>query len=217
MSGFEPILVTRRSDHLGPGVIGRFSVPDIDAPDAVPELLPDPAVLAEAVLQARLADAREAGFAEGEASAREAAAASHAARETAALEGILAALREGREAAGEAAHEAAAGLAGLLITAISAGLPAAAARLAPETAVQLAADLRPLLEDGIAVTLRVAPGVAAAAAARINEPSLTIIEDASLPAGDATATWRGGGAIVSLADRQKAIDSVLTVFDLKES
>jgi hypothetical protein len=83
--------------------------------------------------------------------------------------------------------------------------------------MRLASELRPLLEEGVAVRLRVAPGVAAVAAARINDASLAVEEDPSLPPGDAVAAWRGGGAALSLAARRKAIAAVLAAFELQES
>ncbi|WP_456305205.1 hypothetical protein, partial [Dankookia rubra] len=67
------------------------------------------------------------------------------------------------------------------------------------------------------VTLRVAPGQAAAAAARIGAAALTIAEDPDLPPGDAAAAWRGGGAALSLAARRQAIAALLQAFDLQET
>jgi hypothetical protein len=104
----------------------------------------------------------------------------------------------------------------MLAAALDAALPEAAARLAPEAAARLADALRPLLESGVAVTLRVAPGCAAAAAARIGDPALAIEEDQALPPGDASAAWRGGGAAVSLAARRQAVAALLQAFDLQE-
>ena len=212
---FEPVLplVRPAPRPLLPAM--GFDVPDFDAPP--PPAGPDPAATAAAETQARHAAAREAGFAEGEATAREAAAASLAAREAQALERIAAALADAAPRAGEAAGEAAEALAGLLLAALDAALPEAAARLAPEAAARLAAELRPLLEEGVAVTLRVAPGCAAAATARIAEPALTITEDPSLPPGDAAAAWRGGSATLSLAARRQAVAALLHAFDLQET
>lgn len=212
--GFEPVLpLARPAGHALMRVIA-FDVPDFDAPPPPPE--PDAAACAAAELQARLAAAREAGFAEGEATAREVAAAGLAAREAEALERIAAAMTAAATRAGDAAAEAAEALARLLLASLDAALPDVAARLAPDAAARLAVELRPLLEDGVAVTLRVAPGAAAAAAARIGATALTIAEDPALPPGDAAAQWRGGGATLSLAARRQAIAAVLRAFDLQE-
>ncbi|WP_431268149.1 hypothetical protein [Dankookia sp. P2] len=211
---FEPVLPAPRRPGQAPLRVMAFDVPDFDAPPPAPG--PAPEELAAAALEARLAAAREAGFAAGEATAREAEAAGLAAREAAALERIAAALAEAATRAGDAAAEAAEALAGLLLATLDAALPEAAARLAPEAAARLAAELRPLLEAGVAVTLRVAPGCAAAAAARIGETALTITEDPGLPPGDATAAWRGGGAALLLASRRQAIAALLQAFDLQE-
>ena len=67
-------------------------------------------------------------------------------------------------------------LARLLLAALDAALPAAAARLAPERAAELVAILDPLLRDGVAVTLSVAPGCGAEAAACIGDARLTLAD-----------------------------------------
>ncbi|TCZ63283.1 hypothetical protein [Roseicella aquatilis] len=211
---FEPVLPGPPSAAAASPVLA-FALRDFDAPPPPPA--PDPEAVAAEAMQARLAAAREAGFAEGEATTREAMAAGLAAREAAALERIAAAMAEGAAQARAAAGEAAEVLARTLLAALDAALPEAAARLAPDVAARLAAELRPLLEDGFAVTLRVAPGATAAAAARIGDPRLTIAEDAALPPGDARAAWRGGGALVSLAARRQAVAALLQSFDLQEA
>jgi hypothetical protein len=109
-------------------------------------------------------------------------------------------------------------VAGLLLTALDAALPAAAARLAPDTAAALAALVEPLLRDGVAVTLSVAGGGAEAAAARIGaKPGLAVEEDAALAPGDAKASWRGGSASSSLAARRAAVAGVLGALGLQEA
>lgn len=214
---FEPILVTARAAPRATPAAMAFDVPDFDAPPPPPG--PDPAPAAQAAaaaaLEAQLAAAREAGFAEGEATARVIAADSLAAREAAALERIAAALEAARAGIGEAAGEAAETLARLLLAALDAALPDAAARLAPEAALRLAVALRPLLEDGVAVTLRVPPGCAEAVT-RLGEPTVVVVEDAALLPGDARAAWRGGGAAGSLMARRQAIAALLETFDLQE-
>ncbi|WP_343898162.1 hypothetical protein, partial [Craurococcus roseus] len=93
-----------------------------------------------------------------------------------------------------------------------------AARLAPDSAAALAALLEPLLRDGVAVTLHVAGGEAAGAAARIGgRPGLAVEEDAALAPGDARASWRGGSAVSSLAARRAAVAEVLGALGLQEA
>lgn len=212
---FEPTPMPARTMARPSSAALAFTVPDFDAPPPGPAA--DPAEAEAAALQARLAAAREAGFAEGEATAREAAAGGLAAREAAALERIAAALAEAGRQLQAASAQAAEALAGLLLAALDAALPEAAARLAPEAAARLAAALHPLVAAGVVPTLRVAPGCAAAAAARIGPGAPDITEDPSLPPGDAAAEWRGGGARLSLAARRAAVTAMIETFALQES
>ena len=70
----------------------------------------------------------------------------------------------------------------------------------------------------MAVTIAVAPGEAEAAAARIGQrPGLAVEEDAALAPGDARASWRGGGAVASLAARRAAVAEVLGALGLQEA
>lgn len=217
-SGFEPILAgVRPMPRAIPASGGALAVPDFDAP---PPREPDPAALAadaEAALQAQLAAARAEGFAAGETAGLRQAAESHAAAETAALGRIAAALEGAAASAGGAVAEAAEALARLLLAALDAALPAAAAQLAPERAAELVAILDPLLRDGVAVTLSVAPGCGAEAAACIGDARLTVEEDAALAPGDARASWRGGGAVLSLAEQRGAVAGVLAALGLQEA
>ena len=216
---FQPILAAARSAR-NPATMAGFAIPDFDAP--APVAATDPAADAAVALAATLAAAEATGFAAGEAAAQQAAAVGHAAREAAALEAVAAALQEGSAAAAAASMEAAEALAGLLLGALDAALPEAAARLAPDAAARLATLLRPLVEEGVAVTLRVAPGLAAAVASRLAAPGLAltgiaITEDPALPPGDASAAWRGGGAALSLAARRQAVADLLDTFELTEA
>jgi flagellar biosynthesis/type III secretory pathway protein FliH len=221
--GFEPALVLERP-RASARFEMRFEVPDLDAPPpSLPEAEPAPdlaAIAAEAAAaeaaerEAMLEAARQAGFADGEAAGRAAEAASRAAREAAALEAIALRLAETGAGVAEAVGEAAAELAGVLLAALGAALPAAVERLAPESAAWVAARLAPLLEEGVAVTLHVAPGCGEAAAARIDDPRLRIAEDAGLAPGAVRASWRGGGAEFSLGAQQAAIADLLRSFGL---
>ncbi len=220
--GFEPALVLERP-RASARFEMRFEVPDLDAPPpSLPEAEPAPdlaAIAAEAAAaeaaarEAMLEAARQAGFADGEAAGRAAEAASRAAREAAALEAIALRLAETGAGVAEAVGEAAAELAGVLLAALGAALPAAVERLAPESAAWVAARLAPLLEEGVAVTLHVAPGCGEAAA-RIDDPRLRIAEDSGLAPGAVRASWRGGGAEFSLGAQQAAIADLLRSFGL---
>ncbi len=220
--GFEPVLVLARP-RAGARFEMRFDVPDLDAPPPPPpeaEPAPDLAAIAaaeaaaEAAREAMLEAARQAGFADGEAAGREAEAASRAAREAAALEAIALRLAEARADATDAVGEAAAALAGVLLAALGAALPAAAERLAPESAAWLAGRLTPLLEEGAAVVLHVAPGMGEAVAARLADLRLRIAEDAALAPGAVRASWRGGGAAYSPEAQRAAIADLLRGFGL---
>lgn len=204
---------------------GLLPVVDFDAPPPpVEAAAPDaaaagaPAAAAAEAHDAQVQAAREEGYAEGLEAGTRRAAADRSAREAAALAAIAAALEGGRDAARNAAAEAATGLARLLLAALDAALPAAAARLAPEGAALLAATMEPLLRDGVAVTLSVAPGEAEAAAARIGDrPGLAVEEDAALAPGDARASWRGGDAKSSLAARRAAVAEIMGALGLQEA
>ena len=204
---------------------GGLPIADFDAPPPPPPAVPDEAAaaadeaeIAERALAARLRAARDEGHAEGLEAGLRQAAADRSAREAAALGAIAAALDGGREEARQAAGEAALKVARLLLAALDAALPAAAARLAPESAAALAAMLEPLLRDGVAVTLFVAPGESEAAAARIGDrPGLAVEEDAALAPGDARASWRGGNAKASLAARRAAVAEIMGALGLQEA
>jgi len=218
MSGaFEALPTLPRQRGAKPRNVGTLVVPDFDAPPPPPE--PDAAALAAdaaaaATRVAELEAARQAGHAAGYAAATAAATATRETAEAAALQAIAAALADAHRAALAATEEAASALARLLLAALDAGLPAAAARLAPETTADLVAALAPLLEANHGVVVRVAPGCAAAAIARIGDPRVDIVEDPTLTTGDATATWRGGAAVAALADRRGAVAATLAAFGL---
>jgi len=218
MSGtFEALPMIARSRLVKPRCVGTLSVPDFDAPPPPPA--PDTAELAataaaDAARVAELEAARATGHAAGHAAAAAEAARSREAAEVATLQAIAAALLDARQAALAAAEAAASAVARLLLAALDAALPAAAAQLAPETTAQLVTVLAPLLESNHGVVVRVAPGCGEAAIARIGDPRVDVLEDPALMPGDATATWRGGGAVTSLAHRRGAVAAILATFGL---
>jgi flagellar biosynthesis/type III secretory pathway protein FliH len=225
-AGAEAGLLLARGTALPPGLTamrlgtgrGRsvLTVPEFDAEGRVASR-PDP--LAEAAAAAALAQAeavaaaREAGLAEGEAAGRVDAAARHAAErataEAAALAAAAASLARIERAADAAIGDAALAVARLLLAALDAALPAAAARLAADSAVHLTGTVRAALEQAGALTLHVAPGLAGAVAARLDDPRITVREDAALPSGDARAAWPDGEAVVRLAEQRQVINEAL--------
>ncbi|WP_043340573.1 FliH/SctL family protein [Belnapia moabensis] len=220
--GFEPVLMLARP-RASARVEMPFDVPDLDAPPPPPEVEPAPdaaaiaaaeAAAEAAVREAMLEAARQAGFADGEAAGRTAEAASRAAREVAVLEAIALRLAEAGDNIGQAVDAAATQLAGVLLAALGAALPVAAERLTPDSAAWLAGRLAPLLEDGVAVALHVAPGHGEAAAARLADSRLRIAEDTALAPGAVRAAWRGGGAEFSPEAQRAAIADLLRGFGL---
>ena len=224
--GFEPVLMLARP-RASARVEMPFDVPDLDAPPPPPEVEPAPdaaaiaaaeAATEAAVREAMLEAARQAGFADGEAAGRTAEAASRAAREVAVLEAIALRLAEAGDNIGQAVDAAATQLAGVLLAALGAALgaalPVAAERLTPDSAAWLAGRLAPLLEDGVAVALHVAPGHGEAAAARLANSRLRIAEDTALAPGAVRAAWRGGGAEFSPEVQRAAIADLLRGFGL---
>lgn len=199
-------LVTRR--------IG-LSVRNLDAPEV------DTAALAEQEARERLRLAEEAargaGFAAGERAGRAAAQTELAALVATTTQAIHAALAGAEAAALEATRAGIQDIASVLLAALRAALPAAAARLAPETAAQVAKHLEPILDFAPEVTLFVAPGLGSDCAAAIGDPRFEVREDPAVAPGDARATWRGGGARSSLAERTAAMANILRAFGLQEN
>ncbi|MBR0642216.1 FliH/SctL family protein [Plastoroseomonas hellenica] len=174
-----------------------------------PPVPTDPAALLAEAMEAARVVAREEGHAEGHAAALAEVANAQDAVIAAALATLPSALTRLTEAAGNAAREEARTLAGVVLTAFDAALPAAATRATPDAAAYLAARLAPLLEQETRVTLHVAPELAEAVAARIADPRLTVVPDTRQSPGDLRAEWRGGTASFDLAARRAAIRSAL--------
>lgn len=194
--GFAPTLLIAALDAA------RREAAAEAAPEPEPEAGPDPmeALLAEA-RQSAWEDGRAAGLAEAEA-----ASAAVAAR---AAEHALAALREGAAAARKAAAEAAADLARVALAMLDAALPGLAADNAAALAAAFARRLAPALEVMPEARLLVPPGLAEATRALLGPVGIAVEEDPALPAGDARAEWRGGGAALDLAARRAEIRRVL--------
>ena len=220
MDGFQPLVsycFGRAEPSVRRRTEGGLRVRDFDAPVAADttsaEL--DQAQLEQAERTAMLNAARAEGHALGRAEAGELATASQAAQQVAALQAVAAALETGSVAAAEAVVEASDMLARLLLAALDAALPAASAKLAAETATMLAITLRPLLENGQALTLAVAVGFGTACAAAIDDARITVTEDAALAPGDARADWRGGSAMMELARQRIMVAEVLHALGLQ--
>ena len=221
MPGFEPIIPGAWRQPASATVTRGLLVPDFDAPMVAEEPGPDPALLEAEARAAALLEAERQGFAAGEAAGR---AAASAAREQVVAESLariaarLEALQdEARRVSEATAAECATALARLLLAALDAALPEAAARLAPESVVAFAESLRPILDQVPRLSLAVAPGLAAACAARIGDARVEVTEDPGLAPGDARAAWRGGGATLSLAARRQAVAALLAGYGLTES
>jgi hypothetical protein len=185
-----------------PGYAPSFAAPAAPVPT-------DPALLLAEAMEAGRVEAHAEGYAAGHAAAMAEVQRAEDAVIAAALTAVPAALARLSDIAGSAARAEALALGGLLLGAFDAALPAEAARATPEAAARLAARLTPLLDQEIAVTLRVAPALAEAVAAKIADPRLTVAADERLPPGDLRAEWRGGHAVFDLAARRAAIRSAL--------
>ncbi len=156
-----------------------------------------------------LAEARRGGWEDGLAEglrradeAREAAAARIA-------EAAVEALRQGHDAAREAAGTVAQDLARLVLSVLDAALPGLAAEHGAPLAAAFARRVAPMLEAAPEARLLVPPGAGDAVRALLGPAAIAIEEDAGLPPGDARAVWRGGGAGFDLASRRQAIRHLL--------
>ncbi|MEO3473312.1 hypothetical protein AAFN86_15695 [Roseomonas sp. CAU 1739] len=156
-----------------------------------------------------LAEARQGGWADGLAEGLRRAADTQQAAAARAAEVAVEALRHGHDAAREAAGAVAQDLARLVIAMLDAALPGLAADHAAPLAAAFARRVAPVLEVTPEARLLVPPGLGDAVRALLGASVIAVEEDASLPPGDARATWRGGGAALDLAMRRQAIGRVL--------
>jgi flagellar biosynthesis/type III secretory pathway protein FliH len=200
---FTPIV----ADSAPAGFAPTFLIAALDAArreaaeaDRTPE--PDP-------VAAVIAEARRMAFAEGHAEGlREAAAAAPALAARAACL-ALEALRDGRQAAAEAARDAAQDVARLALAMLDTALPGLAAQGGAGLAAAFAQRLAPMLQGAPQARLLVAPGFGEPTRALLGDAGIIIDEDPALPAGDARAQWRSGGAELDLAARRSEIRGVL--------
>lgn len=212
MDGFAPYRPGRASGPTTLSPRRGLRVPDFNAPAG-----PDPALeeAERAERHAMLAAARAEGRAEGLAQGRREADETQQAQIAAALRAMATALQDAAEAATLAVNTASDELATLLLAALDAALPAASARLAADTATLLARAMKPVLEEEHALTIAVAPGLAAACAEAIGDARITLVEDAALAPGDAVARWRGGEAAMELARQRAKVAEVLHALGLE--
>ncbi len=186
---------------------------DFDAPPPTADAGLEEMEAAEraAMMNAARAEGQAVGLAEGQRLAAE----TQAAQLAGAMQAVAAAMHQAHAAASEAVDQAGDALARLLLAALDTALPAASARLAAETATLLAHKLRPVLEESGALHLSVAPGLAEACAAALDDQRIVVTEDASLAPGDARAEWRGGGAAMELARQREMVAEVLHALGLQ--
>jgi len=201
--GFAPMAREARAGGFAPTfLIAALDAARREAAEAA--ILPDPDPVA-----AVIAEARRVAFAEGHAEGLREAAASVPALAAQAAARATEALRAGHEAAAEAARDAAEDVARLALAMLDAALPGLAAGNAAGLAAAFARRLLPMLQGAAEARLSVAPGFADATRSVLGIDTIDIIEDAALPAGDARAEWRSGGAALDLAARRQAIRGVL--------
>ncbi|HZF77396.1 MAG TPA: hypothetical protein VE033_16330 [Acetobacteraceae bacterium] len=163
---------------------------DLDPPAPEPEVEPEPDPL-----PGLLDEAWRGGYAQGHAEGHAAAQASIEAHAAAVLDATLAALAEADRAARDVAEQSALAMGEACIAALLATLPSLSPRFAAEEALRFAEALLPALSEEPVVTLRVAPVLAPAIAARFaREARVEVLADEAVAPGDTVATWRGGRA-----------------------
>lgn len=213
MDSFLPYQPGRLVAASAPRMLRGLKVRDFNAPVAAPD--DGLAEIEAAERGAMLNAARAEGLVEGLVEGARLAAATQAAQLANALHAVAGAMDQATAAAAEAVEQAGDALARLLLVALDTALPAASARLAAETATLLARTLRPVLEDSGGLRLSVAPGLAEACTAALDDPRILVTEDASLAPGDARAEWRGGGAAMELARQRAMVAEVLHALGLQ--
>lgn len=181
-----------------------FAALDLDPRPAAPLVSqPDP-------LPGLLAAERAAGFAEGQAAGRAAAAAEREEMALATLRLAAAHLADAAPAARVVAEQSASAVAGLMVAALTAALPAMASQLAEEEVAAFAARILPFLVEEPRVELRVCPGLVAPLAARFASlPAVSLAADPALAEGDVSLRWHGGQAERRAAEARAAVAEIL--------
>ena len=168
---------------------------------------PDPM---EETLRAVAAAAREDGFAAGRASMSQ-----DAAQRAAESLGLIAKqLAASQAASAEIAAEASRGVARVALAMLDAALPGLAAQQSAALVADFADRLRPALAFLPEAHLHIAPSLMEDVRALVGDLAVTLVPDATLPPGDARASWQGGGAEFDLAKRRAAIAEALSAAGL---
>lgn len=183
-----------------------FALPDLSAPPPVPDATPPDPALLDGARAAGEAAGHARGYAQGLA---EGIAQQRAAQE-AAIELSLAALATAlEEAMGQAESVAVRCAEALAATFFAAADAAFAAHIERDGLVEAtAAALLPALTPPHEATLRVAPALAGAMAARM-PGCVTVLGDDGLAPGEARLEWPDGARIVSAAARREAVRAAL--------
>ncbi|PWC28250.1 hypothetical protein [Teichococcus aestuarii] len=198
-----------------PGAPYDFAAEELLPRPQPPPQPPVPAPPAPDPLPGLLAAERVAGFAEGEAAGRAAAAASQEAALLDTLRLAAAQLAEAAPAARALAEEAARSVGALVLGALQAALPALAARHAGAELEGFLARLLPALDGEPELALHVAPALSEAAAARCATlPACRVVADPALEPGDAVLRWRDGLAERRAATARAAVAALLAGFGL---
>lgn len=168
---------------------------------------PDPM---EETLRAVAAAAREDGFAAGRASmtleAEQRAAES--------LAQIAKQLAASQEASAEIAAKASSGVARVALAMLDMALPGMAAQQSAALIADFAERLRPALAFLPEAHLHIAPNLMEEVRALVGDLAVTLVPDAALAAGDARASWQGGGAEFDLTKRRATIAEALSAAGL---
>lgn len=185
-----------------------FASFDLDPRPTAPEPpeppKPDP-------LPSLLAAERAAGFAEGEAVGRAAAASEREELALTTLRIAVAQLADAAPAARAVAEEAASAVAELMLSMLTAALPSLASRFAEQEAAAFAARILPALAEEPRVEIRVSPDLAERLSARFASVLGTEVSaDPALPDGDVTLHWHGGHAERRAAEAQAAVAALLS-------
>jgi flagellar biosynthesis/type III secretory pathway protein FliH len=207
--GFVPVsrLAVRR-DFAPTSLIEALDAARAEAarmPPPPPE--PDPM---EETLRAVAAAAREDGFAAGRASMTQEVAGLAAES----LAQIAQSLAANQQVAADVAMQASQGVARVALAMLDAALPGLAARQSAALVADFAERLRPALAFLPEAQLHVAPKLMEEVRALVGDLAVTLVPDATLPPGDARATWQGGGAEFDLAARRAALAEALNAAGL---